>query len=66
MLLKRILGLILVVVGVSLTVLGLGVTYSPSFSPEEMEMVWRQTLAISLIGASTAVFGGVIVFKSRN
>jgi hypothetical protein len=45
--------------------LGLGVPYSPSFTPEEAERIWRQFFAIFLIGVSMVLCGGVILLKSR-
>jgi len=66
-LVKQVLGWILVVVGVPMSILvGLfGVLFSPSFSPEEMDRMWRQSLAIFLIGLSLVLCGGVILFSSR-
>ena len=64
-LLKRVLGWTLIAVGVPIVILYLGVPYSPSFSPEEMDRIWMQHLAMSLIGLSMVLCGGVIVFRCR-
>jgi len=64
-LLKRALGWILIAVGVPMVVLFLGVPYSPSYSPEEMERIWMQHLAMLLISLSLVLCGGLIVFRCR-